>query len=57
MFGSRKGAIAISWFFVHFIALIQNLIDKCRLEKIERQNEKFKETMEEKMKNFKNQIV
>ena len=33
-------------------AFIQNLIDKCRLENLERQNEKFKEMIEAKMKQF-----
>ena len=37
-------------------AFIQNLIDKCRLENLERQNQKFKEMIENKMKDFKNQI-
>ena len=37
-------------------AFIQNLIDKCRIENIERQNQKFKEMMEIKMKDLKNQI-
>ena len=31
-------------------AFIQNLIDKCRLENLERQNQKFKEMIEIKMK-------
>ena len=33
-------------------AFIQNLIDKCRLENIERQNQKFKEMIEIKMKQY-----
>ena len=33
-------------------AFIQNLIDKCRLENLERQNQKFKEMIEIKMKQF-----
>ena len=33
-------------------AFIQNLIDKCRLENLERQNQKFKESIENKMKQF-----
>ena len=31
-------------------AFIQSLIDKCRLENLERQNQKFKEMIETKMK-------
>ena len=31
---------------------IQNLIDKCRLENLERQNERFKESIENKMRQF-----
>ena len=31
-------------------AFIQNLIDKCRLENLERQNQKFREMIEIKMK-------
>ena len=34
-------------------AFIQNLIDKCRLENLERQNQKFKEMIEIKMKQYK----
>ena len=37
-------------------AFIQNLIDKCRLENLERENLNFKEMMENKMKTFKNEI-
>ena len=37
-------------------AFIQNLIDKCRLENLERQNQKFKEMIESKMKDFKKEI-
>ena len=33
-------------------AFLQNLIDKCRLENIERQNQKFKEMIEIKMKQY-----
>ena len=33
-------------------AFIQNLIDKCRLENLERQNQKFKESIENKMRQF-----
>ena len=33
-------------------AFIQNLIDRCRLENIERQNQKFKEMIEIKMKQY-----
>ena len=33
-------------------AFIQNLIDKCRLENFERQNQKFKEMIEIKMKQY-----
>ena len=33
-------------------AFIQNLIDKCRLENLERQNQKFKEMIEIKMKQY-----
>ena len=33
-------------------AFIQNLIEKCRLENIERQNQKFKEIIEIKMKQY-----
>ena len=33
-------------------AFIQNLIDKCRLENLERQNQKFKESIENKIKQF-----
>ena len=34
-------------------AFIQNLIDKCRLENLERQNQKFKEMIEIKNERFK----
>ena len=37
-------------------AFIQNLIDKCRMERLERENLNFKEMMENKMKTFKNEI-
>ena len=38
-------------------AFIQNLIDKCRLENLERQNQKFKEMIEIKMKDLKNKLI
>ena len=37
---------ALSGFF------IQKLIDKCRLDNLERQNQKFKEMIENKMKQY-----
>ena len=33
-------------------AFIQNLIDKCRLENLERKNQRFKEMIEIKMKQY-----
>ena len=38
-------------------AFIQNLIDKCRLENLERNNQKFKDMIESKMKCFKNEVM